>query len=122
MNRLVKILAGAFAALCAAAAFAAVDVNKASQAELETIKGIGPAMSTRIVDARKTGAFKDWSDLSTRVKGIGDGNAKKFSADGMTVNGASFAPGAAPEKAPAKGAGKASGKVAKADPAPHAAK
>lgn len=113
MNRLVKIAAGFLAALSAAAAFAAVDVNKATQAELESIKGIGPAMSTRILDARKTGAFKDWSDLSTRVKGIGNGNAAKFSADGMTVNGTPFAPTAAPQKA----ADKPAHKVAKADAA-----
>ncbi len=76
-------------------------------------------MSTRILDARKTGAFKDWADLSTRVKGIGSGNAAKFAADGMTVNGATFTAGAA---APAKTAEKASHKVAKADAAPRAGK
>ena len=37
-----KKLFAALAALLAAAAFAAVDVNKATQAELESIKGIGP--------------------------------------------------------------------------------
>ena len=36
----------ALGALVAATAFAAVDVNKASQAELESVKGIGPALST----------------------------------------------------------------------------
>ena len=94
-----KILAIA-AMLYAAASFAAVDVNKASQGELESIKGIGPTMSTKIVDARKAGPFTDWSDLQTRVKGVGHGNATKFSADGLTVNGAAYA-GAAPAK-PAK--------------------
>ena len=39
-------------ALVAATAFAAVDVNKASQAELEAIKGIGPAIAGKIVDER----------------------------------------------------------------------
>jgi len=77
-------------ALFAAAAFAAVDVNKASQADLETIKGIGPGVSGRILDERKKGAFKDWADFIERVKGVGDGNAAKFSAEGLTVNGAGF--------------------------------
>ncbi|MDP3227573.1 MAG: helix-hairpin-helix domain-containing protein, partial [Acidovorax sp.] len=36
--------------LYAAAAFAAVDVNKASAAELDGIKGIGPSLSTKILD------------------------------------------------------------------------
>ena len=70
--------------------FAAVDVNKASAAELDGIKGIGPATSTRILDERKKGSFKDWNDFIVRVKGVGEGNAAKFSAEGLTVNGAAF--------------------------------
>ena len=87
-------------ALFAAAAFAAVDVNKASQADLETIKGIGPGVSGKILDERKKGTFKDWADLIERVKGVGEGNAAKFSAEGLTVNGAAFK-GAAPVAAKA---------------------
>jgi len=86
----VKALLTTVLALLSAAAFAAVDVNKASQAELESIKGIGPSMSVRILDARKSGAFKDWADMQARVKGVRDGNSAKFSADGLTVNGAAF--------------------------------
>lgn len=87
---LIKILTTALLALASAAAFAVVDVNKANQAELESIKGIGPSMSAKILDARKTGAFKDWTDLQSRVKGVRSGNSAKFSADGLTVNGAAF--------------------------------
>ena len=87
---LVKIIAAAFLAFATAAAFAVVDVNKANRAELEGIKGIGPSMSAKILDARKTGAFKDWTDLQSRVKGVRSGNSAKFSADGLTVNGAAF--------------------------------
>jgi competence protein ComEA len=79
----------------AAAAFAAVDVNKASAAELDGIKGIGPGLSTRVLDERKKGVFKDWPDLMARVKGIGEGNAAKFSDGGLTVNGSAFKPAAA---------------------------
>jgi competence protein ComEA len=78
------------AMLWAAAAFAAVDVNKATPAELDSIKGIGPSISGKIVDERKKGNFKDWPDFIERVKGVGEGNAAKFSAEGLTVNGASF--------------------------------
>jgi len=84
--------------LYAAVAFAAVDVNKATAAELDGIKGIGPGISTKILDERKKGSFKDWNDFVERVKGVGDGNAAKFSAEGLTVNGASFK-GAAPAPA-----------------------
>lgn len=89
-----KLLAIALA-LFAAAAFAAVDVNKASQAELETIKGIGPTVAETMLDERKKSAFKDWPDLLDRVKGVGKGNAAKFSNAGLTVNGEVFK-GAAP--------------------------
>ncbi len=90
---MIKKILAAMLALFAAVAFAAVDANKASQAEHASVKGIGPAMSTRIIDARKSGAFKDWSDLAGRVKGIGAGNAAKFSSDGMKGNGTSFTAG-----------------------------
>jgi len=90
--------------LFAAAAFAAVDVNKATQADLESIKGIGPVISTKILDERKKGPFKDWSDMIERVKGVGEHNAAKFSADGLTVNGSAYANAPATGKA-AKTAG-----------------
>jgi len=69
-------------------AFAQVDVNKADQAALGGIKGIGPKTSQQIVAARKKGGdFKDWADFEKRVKGIGDKRAVKLSAAGLTVNG-----------------------------------
>ncbi len=88
---MIKKILAAMLALFAAAAFAAVDVNKATPAELDTIKGIGPATAAKIVEQRKVGAFKDWQDLITRVKGVGDKNAAEFSTSGLTVNGAAFA-------------------------------
>jgi competence protein ComEA len=84
-----KILA-LLAMLYAAASFAAVDVNKATAAELDGVKGIGPAISGKIVEERKKGDFKDWQDFIDRVKGVGDKNAARFSAEGLTVNGAAF--------------------------------
>ena len=95
-----KILA-IVAMLYASIAFAAVDVNKATAAELDGIKGIGPGISTKIIDERKKGNFKDWNDFIERVKGVGDGNAAKFSSEGMTVNGAGFKGAAAAPAAPA---------------------
>lgn len=109
------------AMLYAAASFAAVDVNKATAAELDSIKGIGPAISAKILDARKKGNFKDWNDFIDRVKGIGEGNAPKFSEAGLTVGGTSYkgAPAKAdvkPEaKADTKAKEKAAAKEAKAD-------
>jgi len=78
------------ALLFAGTAFAAVDVNKASAAELDGIKGIGPAMSEKIINERKASEFKDWNDFIGRVGGVGEKTAAKFSADGLTVNGKRF--------------------------------
>ena len=97
-----KVLAF-FAAMSLVAAFAAVDVNKASDAELDGIKGIGPVTTKQITAERKKGEFKNWDDFITRVKGVGEKNAAKFSADGLTVGGAAYTgPGAADAKAKAK--------------------
>jgi competence protein ComEA len=81
--------------LSAAVAFAAVDVNKATAAELDGIKGIGPAISGKIIDERKKGNFKNWSDFIERVKGVGEGNATKFSSQGLTVGGTAYKASAA---------------------------
>jgi len=96
--------------LYAAAAFAAVDVNKATAAELDGIKGIGPGLSTKILDERKNGNFKDWSDFIARVGGVGEKTAAKFSTEGLTVNGKKFSAAAV-----AKAEAKASAKTEKAD-------
>ena len=77
------------AAVFALNAFAA-DANKASQAELETVKGIGPGLSAKIIKARETGTFKNWDDLVERVGGVGPGNAARFSQAGLTVGGAAY--------------------------------
>ena len=85
-----KKLFAFLAAMSFAVAFAAVDANKGTAAELDGIKGIGPVVSAKIIDERKKGDFKDWNDFIVRVKGVGDKNAVKFSAEGLTVGGASF--------------------------------
>ncbi|OWY27661.1 ComEA family DNA-binding protein [Herbaspirillum robiniae] len=96
-------------ALAAGMAFAQVDVNKADQASLDGVRGIGPAMSKRILEERqKGGSFKDWDDLQKRVKGIKEKSAAKLSANGLTVNGQAK-PGAAAQ------AGKTGGKPMKGD-------
>ncbi|MDO9357749.1 MAG: helix-hairpin-helix domain-containing protein [Polaromonas sp.] len=103
-----KKLLAFVAAMYVAMAFAAVDVNTATSAELDSIKGIGPVKSALILSERKKAPFKDWNDFVTRVKGVGTDSAAKFSADGMTVNGASYKASAkADMKADAKADAKA---------------
>ena len=100
---MIKSILIALLSLASAAAFAAVDVNKGGIAELEAVKGIGPSMAARIVDARKSGPFASWADLSARVKGVSQGNAAKFSSQGLTVGGSGFVASAAlPTKTKAK--------------------
>jgi competence protein ComEA len=86
-------------------AFAAVDVNNASQAELESITGLGPATASLIVDERRKGPFRNWTDLIGRVKGVGERSAARLSAEGLTVDGASYrGPAAKPGAGQAQGA------------------
>lgn len=109
---MIKSFLGLLLALCVSVGWAAVDINKATQADLESVKGIGPAMSTKILDERKKAPFKDWPDVIERVGGVGPGNATKFSANGLTVNGNAFSgTGASPDKA----AGARTNRSAKAD-------
>ena len=89
---MIKKLLATLVVLPCAITFAAVavDVNQASVAGLDGIKGIGPAMSSRILDERKRSPFKDWADLMARVKGVGQANAARLSSEGLTVGGASY--------------------------------
>lgn len=86
-----KTVLASAALVAAATTYAGVDVNQAGVAELDGIKGIGPGVSSRILEERGKGHFKDWADLITRVKGIGAGSAARLSSEGLTVDGASFA-------------------------------
>jgi competence protein ComEA len=87
--------------LATTAAFAAVDVNTATEAELDGIKGIGPGLSGRIIEERKSAPFKDWADFIGRVGGVGNKTAVNFSKEGLTVNGKKYSAAAA-AKAEAK--------------------
>ena len=105
-----KILAF-FAAMSLMAAFAAVDVNKATEAELDAVKGIGPVTSKLITTERKKAEFKNWEDFIARVKGVGAKSAADFSAQGLTIGGAAYTgAGAADAKAKAKADTKADAK------------
>ncbi|CAN7531048.1 MULTISPECIES: ComEA family DNA-binding protein [unclassified Acidovorax] len=108
---MLKKLLTLLASLCAAAAFAAVDVNTATEAELDGIKGIGPGLSSRILDERRSAPFKDWSDFIGRVGGVGNKSAVNFSKEGLTVNGKKYSAAAA-AKAEAKSHGAHSKKQA----------
>lgn len=102
---MIKKTVAALLAVFALNCWAAVDVNTATAADLDSIKGIGPGTSGKMLDARKASPFKNWSDLVERVPGIGDKRAGKLSAEGLTVNGEAYKAGStasAAEKKPTK--------------------
>jgi competence protein ComEA len=83
-----KLLLAAVFCLTAVFAHAAeVEINKADQAALDGVKGIGPSLSTSIIEERKKGDFKDWADLEKRVKGVKEKKAMKLSDAGLRING-----------------------------------
>jgi len=100
-------------AVMALTAFAAVDVNRASQSDLDSIKGVGPSTSKQILAERKSRDFNDWPDLMVRVKGIGEAKASRLSAEGLTVNGHSYKDMSPPAVNPAKRADSDKAKPAK---------
>lgn len=58
--------------------FAAVNLNTATQAELEALQGIGPAKAKAIVEYReKNGSFASVDDLE-KVAGIGSATIKQL--------------------------------------------
>jgi competence protein ComEA len=88
-------------------ALAAVNINTASQQELESLKGVGPAKAKDIIEYRKAnGNFKTVEDLA-KVKGFGDKSVAKLkpslAVSGTTVVDAVPAKPAKAEK-PAKAA------------------
>ncbi|HNQ04467.1 MAG TPA: helix-hairpin-helix domain-containing protein [Thiobacillaceae bacterium] len=59
-------------------AWAALDLNKATRSELESVKGIGPAKAKIILEHRdKNGPFKSLDDLM-QVKGFGKASVEKL--------------------------------------------
>lgn len=77
----------------AAGLAAAVEVNSADQATLESVKGLGPVKSKAIIDERtKNGPFKDADDLANRVKGLGTKSVGHLEENGLTIGGSSTPP------------------------------
>lgn len=63
-----------------------INVNTATQSELESIKGIGPAKAKTIIAERSDGGhFQDANDLQKRVRGIGMKSVEKMVDNGLTI-------------------------------------
>ena len=81
----------------------ALDVNQASEAELDGLRGIGPPFTRRLMAARAQHPFKDWPDLMQRVSGMGPRVAQSLSDQGLTVQGLPLSSSFSGKKPPAAG-------------------
>ena len=115
---MLKKIAGVFLALSFAGLTWAqqIDLNKATEVELDALKGVGPVLTKAVMDERKKAPFKNWEDATSRVKGLGPQKASSLSEQGVRVQGSAYNVKAAEAKP-------ASSKDASADKAaPKAAK
>ena len=63
-----------------------INVNTATQSELEGIKGIGPSKAKMIIAQRVEGGyFEDAKDFQKRVRGIGKKTIEKMMNNGLTI-------------------------------------
>lgn len=77
MNKLYTSLL-VLAGLVAFPVFAAVNINTATQSELEVVKGLGPAKARAIISYREAnGNFKHLDELDN-VKGFGKASVEKL--------------------------------------------
>lgn len=98
-----------------------IDLNKASEVELDALKGVGPVLTKELMGERKKAPFKDWEDVTSRVKGLGPQKASSLSEQGVRVQGSAYtakSAGTAAEKKPAKAADPAKDAAGKAKDAP----
>ncbi len=79
-------------AVAAAARAATVEVNTATQAQLEQLRGIGVSMSERLLAERAKQPFADWADLIARVPGVSARSAERLSAQGLRVGERAYEP------------------------------
>ncbi|MDN5844475.1 MAG: helix-hairpin-helix domain-containing protein [Alcaligenaceae bacterium] len=65
----------------------AVDLNTATEAQLQSVRGIGPKTAGIILEERQRGGpYESFSDLSDRVRGIGPKKAASLQAAGLRIN------------------------------------
>lgn len=84
MKKMGKFMLMLVAGLMALPAFAAVNINTATQSELEAVKGLGPSKAQSIIAYRDAnGSFKSVDDLD-KVKGFGKASIEKLKGE-LTV-------------------------------------
>lgn len=80
MNKLLGSVLG-LVAMFALPALAAVNINTATQSELEAVTGVGPAKAKAIIAYRDAnGGFKNLDELD-KVKGFGKASIEKLKGE-----------------------------------------
>ncbi len=80
MNKLLGSVLGIIG-MMALPAFAAVNINTATQSELEAVRGVGPAKAKAIISYREAnGGFKSVDELDS-VKGFGKASIDKLKGE-----------------------------------------
>jgi competence protein ComEA len=74
----------------------ALDLNLASEAELDNLAGFGPAFTARVMQARADRPFQSWADFMRRVKGVREATALRLSRQGARIRQEAFPPAHTP--------------------------
>jgi competence protein ComEA len=62
-----------------------IDANTASEDQLQSIAGIGPATAQKIIQVRQKKPFRDLRDFAERVPGVGPKRLQQYSDAGLVV-------------------------------------
>ena len=68
------------------AANTAIDANRATAEQLQTLRGIGPAMAARIIAERERHPFASLDDLARRVRGVGARRLRQWQEAGLVLS------------------------------------
>ena len=62
-----------------------VEINTATNEQLQSLRGIGPAMAGRIIAERARAPFSSLADFDERVKGVGTITLRRWVTDGLVL-------------------------------------
>jgi len=62
-----------------------VEINTATDEQLQSLRGIGPAMAGRIIAERARAPFSSLADFDERVKGVGTITLRRWVTDGLVL-------------------------------------